>query len=64
MGYAGHVPLRDGFAGHVDAITAVNVVSLEIADGELFFLVGPSGCGKTTLLRRIACFSIPNKEDA
>ena len=45
-------------------VTAVDAVSLSITDGELFFLVGPSGCGKTTLLRRIACFSIPNKEDA
>ena len=34
----------------------VNGVSLEIADGELFFLLGPSGCGKTTLLRLLAGF--------
>jgi len=34
--------LRDGFAGHVGAVTAVDGVSLEIADGKLFFLVGPS----------------------
>lgn len=26
-------------------------VSLQIGDGEFFFLLGPSGCGKTTLLR-------------
>ena len=31
-------------------------VSLDVADGELFFLLGPSGCGKTTLLRLIAGF--------
>ncbi|HEY3098500.1 MAG TPA: ABC transporter ATP-binding protein [Methylomirabilota bacterium] len=37
--------------------TAVNAVSLEIADGELFTLLGPSGCGKTTLLRLIAGFA-------
>ena len=37
----------------------VNDVSLEIADGELFFLLGPSGCGKTTLLRCVAGFYIP-----
>lgn len=29
-------------------------VSLEIASGELFFILGPSGCGKSTLLRIIA----------
>jgi len=35
-------------------VTAVNDVSLEIADGEFLVLVGPSGCGKSTLLRMIA----------
>jgi len=33
---------------------AVNDVSLEVRDQELFFLLGPSGCGKTTLLRLLA----------
>ena len=31
-------------------------VSLDVAAGEMFFLLGPSGCGKTTLLRLIAGF--------
>jgi len=38
---------------------AVDAVSLDIAPGELFFLLGPSGCGKTTLLRMIAGFIKP-----
>ena len=38
----------------------VNAVTLDIADGELFFLLGPSGCGKTTLLRTIAGFYLPD----
>ena len=37
-------------------VRAVDRVTLEIADGELFTLLGPSGCGKTTLLRMIAGF--------
>ncbi len=40
-------------------LLVVNDVTLEIADGELFFLLGPSGCGKTTLLRCVAGFYIP-----
>lgn len=36
--------------------TVLNGIDLEIAGGELFFLLGPSGCGKTTLLRHIAGF--------
>ncbi|MDW8344242.1 MAG: ABC transporter ATP-binding protein [Verrucomicrobiae bacterium] len=39
----------------------VRDVSLDIGDGELFFLLGPSGCGKTTLLRCIAGFYIPEQ---
>lgn len=34
--------------------TAVNNVSLTIADHEFMVLLGPSGCGKTTLLRAVA----------
>ena len=36
--------------------TAVEGVSLDIAEGELVVLLGPSGCGKTTTLRMIAGF--------
>jgi len=39
---------------------ALHGLDLEIAAGELFFLLGPSGCGKTTLLRSIAGFYIPD----
>lgn len=41
-------------------IAVLNDVSLEIAPGELFFLLGPSGCGKTTLLRCLAGFHTPD----
>ena len=39
---------------------AVDRITLDIAPGELFFLLGPSGCGKTTLLRCIAGFYTPD----
>ena len=34
--------------------TAVDNVSLTVADQEFVVLLGPSGCGKTTLLRAVA----------
>ncbi|WP_127107583.1 ABC transporter ATP-binding protein [Pararhodobacter zhoushanensis] len=39
--------------------TAVNDVSLDIYQGELFCLLGGSGCGKSTLLRMLAGFETP-----
>lgn len=39
--------------------TALDDISLNIADNEFFTLLGPSGCGKTTLLRLIAGFEHP-----
>jgi len=38
----------------------VNGATLDIQDGEMFFLLGPSGCGKTTVLRMIAGFYQPD----
>ncbi|HVL89234.1 MAG TPA: ATP-binding cassette domain-containing protein, partial [Actinomycetota bacterium] len=33
---------------------AVEDLTIDVADGELFVLLGPSGCGKSTTLRLIA----------
>lgn len=39
--------------------TALDGVSLDIADGEFLAVLGPSGCGKSTLLRLLAGFLAP-----
>jgi iron(III) transport system ATP-binding protein len=40
-------------------VTAVDRVSLSLADHGITALLGPSGCGKTSLLRAIAGFEVP-----
>ncbi|MBB3527357.1 ABC transporter ATP-binding protein [Rhizobium sp. BK456] len=41
------------------AVTVVNGVSVDIADGEFFVMLGESGCGKTTTLRMVAGLELP-----
>ncbi len=52
--------LLDAVTKIFGTVKALDQVSLEIGDGEIFFLLGPSGCGKTTLLRTIAGFCQPD----
>jgi len=42
-----------------DGTVAVNHVSIDITQGEIFALLGSSGCGKTTLLRMLGGFETP-----
>ncbi|MDE3269638.1 MAG: ABC transporter ATP-binding protein [Pseudomonadota bacterium] len=44
---------------HYGEVKAVDRMALEIADGELHFLLGSSGCGKTTALRILAGLETP-----
>jgi multiple sugar transport system ATP-binding protein len=52
-----HVTKRFG------AVTALDDVSLEIADGEFMAVLGPPGAGKTTLLRTIVGLETPEEGD-
>ena len=51
--------LTQVFVSGKERFTALDDVSLTIAENEFFTLLGPSGCGKTTLLRAIAGFVYP-----
>lgn len=42
------------FGSGASTVTALEGVSVDIADGALVTMIGPSGCGKSTLLRAIA----------
>ena len=48
---------------HYDSNPTLRGVSLDIEDGEFFFLLGPSGCGKSTTLRMIAGLEEVSKGD-
>ena len=43
----------DGLRKHYDALVAVDDVSFEVRDGEVFGLLGPNGAGKTTTINMI-----------
>ncbi len=50
-----------GVSKRFTGITAVDDVSLDLAEGEFFTMLGPSGCGKTTTLRMIGGFEQPTE---
>jgi putrescine transport system ATP-binding protein len=51
----------DGVRKAFDDVVAVDDVSLDVRQGEIFALLGASGCGKSTLLRVLAGFERPTR---
>jgi len=56
--------VTEGLTRKFNAFTAVNHLSLEISEGEVFGLLGPNGAGKTTTLRMLACLISPTEGSA
>jgi ABC-2 type transport system ATP-binding protein len=67
----------DGITKTFGKFIAVDGLTFQVKDGEIFGLLGPNGAGKTTTIRMLAClisktsgdaridnFSISNKEDS
>lgn len=49
--------------GNKPAVVAVDHVSFEVDEGEMFGVLGPNGSGKSTLIRLIATLLLPDKGD-
>jgi ABC-2 type transport system ATP-binding protein len=51
LSMAGSIVVAENLTRRFGALTAVDHLNLEIAEGEIFCLVGPDGAGKTTTMR-------------
>lgn len=54
------VVVAEGLRKKFNSFTAVDNLSLEIEEGEVFGLLGPNGAGKTTTIRMLACLILPD----
>jgi len=53
-----------GLTKHYGKLTAVDNISLDIAEGEIFGLLGPNGAGKTTTISMLATLLKPSSGTA
>jgi ABC-2 type transport system ATP-binding protein len=56
--------VAEGLTRKFNSFTAVQNLSLEIEEGEVFGLLGPNGAGKTTTLRMLAALISPTEGSA
>jgi ABC-2 type transport system ATP-binding protein len=49
-----------GVGKHYGALTALEDISFEVAEGELFGMIGPDGAGKTSLFRILVSLLLPS----
>lgn len=54
----------EGITRRFGELTAVDEVSLEVSEGEVFGLLGPNGAGKTTFIRMLSCLISPSSGSA
>ncbi len=54
----------DGLTRKFDGLTAVDSLSFQVEEGEIFGLLGPNGAGKTTTVRMLCCLIKPTSGKA
>lgn len=59
-----HIIMVNQLTKKFNRITAVDHISFEVEEGEVFGLLGPNGAGKTTTIRMLACLLSPTEGDA
>jgi ABC-2 type transport system ATP-binding protein len=59
-GFARHAGSTKTGLSQMEPVVAVNRVSFDVQEGEIFGLVGPKGSGKSTLIQLIAALLLPD----